>query len=319
MSKNVYSWGHERRFNAYSNYFKKEFGERIQKVSIDAGFTCPNRDGTLGWGGCTFCINEAFSPSYCTADKPVSQQIMEGIDFHRKRYRRAHKFLAYFQAYSNTYAPVDRLKALYEEALTTPGIVGLVIGTRPDCIDLEKLNYISELSKEAYVIIEYGIESCYNHTLEKINRKHTYEQSVKAINETAKRGIRVGAHLIFGLPGETREQMLDEAAIISKLPLNNVKFHQLQIIKGTAMEKQYLENSGDFQLFTWDEYLDFSIRFIERLNPEFVIERFTGEAHPDMIAGPRWFMKRTDQILLLFEKRLDELNSWQGKNYNPTA
>ncbi len=316
MSRRIYSWGDERRFNAYSNYFRREFGERIQKVSIDAGFTCPNRDGKLGTGGCTYCNNEAFNPSYCKASKSVTQQVREGIEFHERRYRRAKKYLAYFQAYSNTYAPLDSLKKIYNEALNIPGIIGLVVGTRPDCVDGEKLDYLSDLAKKVFVLIEYGVESCYNRTLERINRKHTFEQSEQAIIDTAKRNIRVGAHIIFGLPGETRQQMLDEAEILSRLPLNNVKFRQLQIIKDTAMAREYLEKPEIFNPFSWDEYLDFFIKFLERLNPEFVVERFTGEAPPDLIVGPRWFMKRTDQILDLFEKRLEELDSWQGKKFN---
>ena len=315
MSGRIYSWGDERRFNAYSNYFRREFGERVQKVSIEAGFTCPNRDGKLGTGGCTYCNNEAFNPSYCKASKSVTQQVREGIEFHKKRYRRARKYLAYFQAYSNTYAPLDSLKKIYNEALNIPGIIGLVIGTRPDCVDREILDYLSDLSKKVFVLVEYGVESCYNTTLQRINRKHTYEQSEKAIIETANRNIRVGAHIIFGLPGETRRQMLDEAGILSRLPLNNVKFRQLQIITGTEMAREYLENPDIFDPFSWEEYLDFFIEFLERLNPEFVVERFTGDAPPDLIVGPRWFMKRTDQILDLFERRLEELDSWQGKKF----
>jgi len=318
MSSKIYSWGHERRFNAYSNYFKKEFGERVQKVSIDAGFTCPNRDGTLGYGGCSYCNNEAFNPSYCKASKPVAQQIKEGMDFHKKRYRRAKKYLAYFQAYSNTYSTLDNLKKIHDEALSIPGVIGLVIGTRPDCVDQEKLDYLSELSEKAFLLIEYGVESCYNKTLERVNRKHTFEQSEEAIIETANRNIKVGAHIIFGLPGETRKQMLDEAGILSRLPLHNVKFRQLQIIKGTEMAREYFEKPEIFNLFSWDEYLDFFIGFLERLNPEFVVERFTGEAPPELIVGPRWFMKRTDQILTLFEERLEELDSWQGKKFKAT-
>jgi radical SAM protein (TIGR01212 family) len=316
MSETIYSWGNSRRFNAYANYFRKEFGERIQKVSIDAGFTCPNRDGSLGQGGCTYCNNDAFSPSYCSREKSISQQIQEGIEFHRKRYRRANKYLAYFQAYSNTYAPIEKLKKIYDEALDKPGIVGLVIGTRPDCVDHEKLDYFEKLAERIYLIIEYGIESCYNETLKRINRKHSFEQSVEAIRETASRGIRVGGHIIFGLPGETRKEMLEEAEILSELPLNNIKFHQLQIIKGTKMEIEYRKNPDAFQLFSLEEYMEFIIHFIERINPEFVVERFTGEAHPDMIAGPRWFMKRTDQILAMVEERMERMDTWQGKEYN---
>ena len=316
MSKTVYSWNHERRFNAYSNFFKNYFGERVQKVSVDAGFTCPNRDGTLGVGGCTYCNNDAFNPSYCIPQKPVKQQILEGIEFHKKRYRRAKKYLAYFQAYSNTYASLDHLQKLYDEALKVPGVIGLVIGTRPDCVDEEKLDYFSHLSKKVYLIIEYGIESCYNKTLSRINRKHSFEQSVEAIEVTSGKGIRTGAHLIFGLPGETRDEMLAEAGIISKLPLNNVKFHQLQIIKGTLMAKEYEQNPEMFPLFSWEEYRDFMVDFLERLNPQFVVERISGEAPPRFISGPRWGMKRTDQILNLFEKRLIERDTWQGRLFN---
>ena len=316
MNTSEYTWGHNRRFNTYSDYFKSRFGERVQKVSVDAGFTCPNRDGTLGRGGCTYCNNNAFNPSYCLPEKSIKQQISEGIEFHKVRYRRAEKYLAYFQAYSNTYADLDYLKKVYKEALDVPGVVGLVVGTRPDCVDDDKLDYFAELAKKVYLIIEYGIESCYDKTLEKINRQHSYEQSVQAIQKTAQRGIRTGAHLIFGLPGETREEMLQEAEIISALPLDNVKFHQLQIIKGTQMSKNYALNPEEFNLFTWEEYREFMIDFLERLNPRFVVERITGEAPPRFLAGPRWGLKRTDQILNLFEQRLEERNTWQGRLYN---
>jgi len=310
-----YPWGHERRFNAYSNYFRELYGARVQKLSIDAGFTCPNRDGSKGTGGCTYCNNDAFNPSYCVPEKSVTQQIEEGISFHRKRYRRSESYLAYFQAYSNTYAPLEKLKKLYEEALAGSGIIGIVIGTRPDCIDDEKLKYLRELSEKYYVAVEYGIESCYDRTLIRINRGHTFGEADEAVRATAAYGINTGAHFIFGLPGETREEMLAEADIISTLPLKTVKFHQLQIIKGTAMEKEYQNNPGDFQLFSWEEYLDFFVRFLERLNPEIVVERFTGEAPPRFLTGTLWGKKRTDQIVSLVEKRLEELDTWQGRLY----
>jgi radical SAM protein (TIGR01212 family) len=310
-----YPWGHERRFNAYSNYFRSIYGARVQKVSIDAGFTCPNRDGTKGSGGCTYCNNSAFNPSYCIPEKTVTQQIKEGIEFHKWRYSEAVSYLAYFQAYSNTYAPLEKLIMLYEEALGYPGVVGLIIGTRPDCIDDEKLKYLNELSSRCYLAVEYGIESCYNKTLMRINRGHNFEDAVRAVKRTAELGINTGAHIIFGLPGETREDMLNEASIISGLPLKTIKFHQLQIIKGTTMEKEYLEQPGDFDLFSWEEYLDFFITFLERLNPSFVVERFTGEAPPRFLSGNGWGKKRTDQIVNLIERRLEELDTWQGRLY----
>jgi uncharacterized protein len=311
----VFPWGHERRFNAYSNYFRSIYGARVQKVSIDAGFTCPNRDGTKGTGGCTYCVNDAFNPSYCIPSKSVTQQIKEGIEFHKHRYSEAVSFLAYFQAYSNTYASLDILKKLYDEALNYPGVVGLIIGTRPDCIDDEKITYFKELSKTCYLAIEYGIESCYNKTLLRINRGHSFEDAESAVKRTSAAGINTGAHFIFGLPGETRREMLNQASIISALPLKTVKFHQLQIIKGSLMEKEFLSSPGDFELFSWEDYRDFFINFLERLNPSIVVERFTGEAPPRFLTGTGWGKKRTDQIVNLIEKRLGELDTWQGRLY----
>lgn len=310
-----YPWGHQRRFNSYNEYFKKEFGERVQKVSIDAGFTCPNRDGTLAFGGCTYCNNDAFNPSYCQPHKPIKQQLEEGIEFHLKRYRRANKYLAYFQTYSNTFAPLEKLKKIYEEALSHPNVIGLVIGTRPDCIDDEKLEYFSQLNKNNYLIIEYGIESCNNKTLEKINRQHTFEQSVEAIEKTAKKGIKIGSHIIFGLPRESRKEMMDQVKILSALPINNIKFHQLQIIKNTVMAVEYKKNPAVFNLFTLDDYIDFIVEFTSHLNPSFIVERFTGEVPPRFLAGPNWGLIRNDQVNFLIEKKFEELNTWQGKNY----
>lgn len=312
----MYPWKHNRRFNAYAEYFKREFGIRVQKLSIDAGFTCPNRDGTLGTGGCSFCNNDAFNPSYCNPAKSVDQQITEGIGFHEKRYRRAGKFLAYFQAYSNTYKPLTELKKIFDEALRREEIIGLVIGTRPDCVDKEKLEYFRELSKQYYITIEYGIESCYNKTLFRINRGHTYEQSEEAIRTTAEMGINTGAHMIFGLPGESREEMLDQAEIISKLPLTSVKFHQLQILKNTLFAEEYKKHPEDFQLFSLEEYIDFIINFIERLSPDIIIERFAGEVPPRFLAERGWGLIRNDQILNMIEKRLEQMDTWQGKKNN---
>ncbi len=310
-----FPWGHHRRFNSYNEYFKKTFGQRVQKLSIDAGFTCPNRDGTVGTGGCTFCNNDAFNPSYCQPAKTIRQQIEEGKQFHAWRYRRAVDYLAYFQAFSNTFAPLEHLKKIYDEALAVDGIIGLVIGTRPDCIDDEKLDYFQELSKKHYLIIEYGIESCYDETLKKINRGHTFGQSVETIEKTASRGIKTGAHLIFGLPGETMAQIMAEAEILSKLPLNTLKFHQLQIVKNTSMALEYLNQPENFAFFSLDEYIELIVNFLELLNPKIVIERFAGEVPPRFLAGPGWGTIRYDQILQKIENRMEERETWQGRLY----
>ena len=311
----LYPWNHHRRFNAYPQYFERTFGERIQKVTLDAGFTCPNRDGTVARGGCTYCNNDAFNPSYNMPSKSVKQQIDEGVAFHANRYRRASKFLAYFQAYSNTYKPLEELKEIYAPALEQADVIGLVIGTRSDCMDEEKLKYFAEIAKENYVIIEYGIESCYDKTLELINRGHDFQSAVDMIKLTNSYGLKTGAHMIFGLPGESREEMLAQAKILSKLPLDNIKFHQLQIIKGTAMEKDYAKNPESYQLFELEEYIDFVVDFIEMLNPNFVIERFAGEVPPRFLASPSWGKIRNDQILQKIEKRLEERDTFQGRLY----
>lgn len=309
-----YVWGTERRFNAYSDYFRKEFGERVQKLSINAGFTCPNRDGTSGRGGCTFCDNRAFSPSYNDACKPVTQQLNEGINFHKVRYRRVRKYLAYFQAYSNTYAPLEDLKRIYQPALDHPEVLGIVIGTRPDCVDAEKLDYFAELARKCFLVIEYGIESIRNETLERINRGHTFETAVWAINETSRRGIHCGAHMIIGLPGEGREQWIRSAEVLSELPLHSIKFHQLQIIKGTVIEKEYNQDPKQFVEFEVTEYLHLMADIIERLNPNFIVERIAGEVNPGTAAREGWGM-RYDQVLTYFEKILEERNTWQGRLY----
>ena len=309
-------WENNRRYNSYLDYFKKAYGFRVQKVTLDVGFTCPNRDGSKGFGGCTYCNNDSFNPSYCNPKKSVTQQLDEGVEFHKTRYKRAPHYLAYFQAYSNTYGALEKLKKLYEEALAYPDVVGLAIGTRPDCIDDEKLEYIARLAEEKYVIIEYGIESCYNKTLEKVNRGHTFEETAEAFEKTAHYGIKTGAHVMFGLPGESREEMLAEASILSKLPINNIKFHQLQIIAKTAMASHFAKRPEDFALFTLEEYAAFMVRFVEKLNPNFVIERFAAESPPRYYAGPRW-KARSHAVQELIESKMEAENTWQGKFYAP--
>lgn len=280
---------------------------------MDAGFTCPNRDGKVSLGGCTYCDNAAFHPSYSSRDKSITEQIDEGIEFHRVRYRRAERFLAYFQPYSNTYAPLDVLRRRYEEALSHPKVAGIVIGTRPDCVDAEKLDYLASLARDSIVIVEYGIESCYDDTLRRINRGHDFAAARRAVEETASRGIRTGAHFILGLPGETKEMMLGAAGKINSLPLHSVKFHQLQIVRHTAMEKEFTARPEDFVQFSLVEYIDFFIDILERLRPDLCIERFAGEVPPRFVNSTPWGLVRNTELLRMLEERLEERDTRQGR------
>ena len=326
-----YGYPDGKRYNSFVGYFKRKYGERLQKIVLDAGFSCPNRDGKVGRGGCTYCDNAAFHPSYSTAGKSLHQQLDEGIEFHKVRYRTTEHYLAYFQSFSNTYAPLERLKTLYEEALSHPQVVGIVIGTRPDCVDEEKLDYLADLAQgrvlkgwsrslaneperqAPVVVIEYGIESCYDQTLERINRGHDFETARQAVKMTAERGLDVGAHFILGLPGETRQMMLESCAIINELPLRSIKFHQLQIVKGTRMEKEYAERPEDFERFSIDEYLDFFVDMLERLSPSISIERFVGEVPPRFVNETPWGLIRNVELLRMLEQRLESRQTWQGR------
>ena len=310
-----YGFPDGKRYSSFVGYFKRKYGERLQKIVLDAGFTCPNRDGKVGRGGCTYCDNAAFHPSYSTAGKSLYQQMEEGIEFHKVRYRTTEHYLAYFQSFSNTYAPLERLKQLYSEALSHPSVVGIVVGTRPDCVDEEKLDYLAELAKDHVVIVEYGIESCYDSTLERINRGHDFETARKAICLTHDYGLPCGGHFIFGLPGESRKMMINAADIVSELPLTTVKFHQLQIFKDTIMADEYLSNPEAFHLFTLEDYIDFVIDFTERLNPDLVIERFAGEVPPRYLISKPWMNLRYDEVLNLIEKRMEERDTYQGKKF----
>lgn len=306
-----------KRYNSYVGFFKERYGKRLQKIVIDAGFSCPNRDGSLSSGGCTYCDNSAFHPSYSSPDKTIFDQIETGIEFHKRRYRTAEQYLAYFQPFSNTYASLEHLRQLYGQALSHPSVAGLVIGTRPDCIDSEKLDYLQSLSKNKIVILEYGIETTQDKTLLRINRGHNYAQAVEAVNETAKRGIHQGAHFILGLPGETREEMMGMVHEINKLPLQSIKFHQLQIIKGTAMEREFEQNPDDFVQFRLDEYIDFFIDFLELLRPDIYIERFAGEVPPRFVNSTPWGLVRNAGLLHMLDKRLEERDTFQSRLYRP--
>lgn len=309
----LYPWGDNRPFNSYSGYFKRLFGSRMQKLTINAGFTCPNRDGRVGTGGCTFCNNEAFTPSYCTPAKSVTQQLEEGIAFHRYRYRTAQRYLAYFQSFSNTYAPLEELRRIYDEALAHPLVAGLVIGTRPDCVDDAVLDYFADVARERYVIIEYGIESCCDATLQAVNRGHDFACARQAVEATAARGIHTGAHFILGLPGESDDMLIASADIINSLPLNTVKFHQLQIFRDTPMAADWAQHPERYRFRTLDEYLDLFIRILQRLRPDLVVERFAGEAPPRYHCGPTWGLIRNEQLLARLEKRLRETGSYQSQ------
>ena len=309
----IYPWGDTRRFNSYKRFLQQQFGTRVQKLTLDAGFTCPNRDGTVGTGGCTYCLNDAFNPSYCTPNKSVEQQLAEGMEFHHNRYRRAGAYLAYFQAFSNTHAPLSQLKEIYQPALQNPLVKGIVVGTRPDCIDAEKLDYFAELQQRMFVSIEYGVESCNDTTLRRINRGHDFATAERAIRMTAERGIHCAAHFIYGLPGETPDEWLKEVNSINQLPINGIKFHQLQIIKGTKMQQEFIEYPADFHIFTTENYIDFIVKITERLNPAFTIERFAGEVPPRYLFVNHWGLTRYDVILQKIEKRMEECDTWQGK------
>ena len=319
MDKNLknamYPWGDDRPYNSYSAYFRARFGERVQKVAINAGFTCPNRDGRVGVGGCTFCNNEAFTPSYCKAVKSITQQIDEGIEFHQRRYRNASRYLAYFQSFSNTYAPLEVLRERYSEALSHEGVVGLVIGTRPDCVSEEILDYLAELAKGHYITVEYGIESCYDDTLLRINRGHDFACAERAVKMSAERGLAVGAHFVLGLPGESDEMILEQVERINALPLTTIKFHQLQVFRGTAMEREYDEYPEHFRFWELDEYLDLMVEILRRLRPDIVVERFASEAPPRYHHGRNWGLIRNETLWSMFERKLKERGAYQGELY----
>ncbi|MBE9469084.1 MAG: TIGR01212 family radical SAM protein [Bacteroidetes bacterium] len=313
--QNTYPWNHDKRYNDYTNFSKKHFSQRVQKISINAGFTCPNRDGSKGTGGCTYCNNNTFSPFYCKPSKSITQQLDEGINFFAKKYK-AQKYLAYFQSYTNTYAPIEKLKKLYTEALSHPDVIGLVIATRPDCVNEKILDYLQQLSQNNYIVIEYGIESTNNDTLKLVNRCHTFEDTVLAINMAAERNLHIGAHLILGLPNENHESIVNHAKILSKLPIETLKLHQLQIIKNTAIAKQFEESPEIFLKFTPQDYINLIIIFLENLNPKIIIERFISESPLDMLISPHWNGMKNFEIINKIEKQLEKRNTWQGKLYN---
>jgi radical SAM protein (TIGR01212 family) len=290
--------------STFGDFLQTIFPFKVQKISINAGFTCPNRDGSKGWGGCTYCNNQTFSPQYAMNEKSVGQQLEEGIRFFSRKYPQM-KYIAYFQAYTNTYDTVENLLNKYEEALSYPGVVGLIIATRPDCMPDELLDALKKIARNHFLLIEYGIESTCNETLQRINRGHTYEEAVDAIHRTAAQKIYTGVHLILGLPGESREMILSHADKISSLPLTTVKLHQLQLIRNTQMAQQVKEHPEVFHLYTVDEYIDLCIDFMYRLNPDFIIDRFISQSPENLLIAPSWGLKNYEFTAKLM-KRLKE-------------
>ncbi len=303
-----------KRYFDYSSFIKLNFGERVQKISLDVGFTCPNRDGSKGYGGCTYCNNDSFNPGYCEPEKSITQQLEKGVEFFSKRHKYQNYF-AYFQAYTNTFSDIESLKKMYDEALAFPQVIGLVIGTRPDCISDELIDYLSFLSKKHFISLEFGVESTLNKTLLTINRCHTFEDSIAAYENCANKGIHLGAHLIIGLPGETRAELLNHATEISKLPIDSLKMHHLQIVKQTIMAVQYKRNPENFDLFTSEDYIDFMSDFIGFLRPDISLERFASEAPYDLLIAPKWNQMKNFEVVAKIDQKLAEKNTWQGKYY----
>lgn len=300
-----------KRYREFGDFLRERFPFKAQKIAINAGFTCPNRDGSKGRGGCTYCNNQTFNPGYCQTNKSVADQLAEGVRFFSRKYPEM-RYLAYFQAYTSTYGEQERLERLYEEALSYPGVVGLVIGTRPDCVPDRLLNYLARLSERVLVLVEYGVESTLDRTLRRINRGHDFAEAEEAIRRTAARGIAVGAHLILGLPGESRDEILGHADRLSELPLTTLKLHQLQLIRHTRMALEFERRPEDFHLFTVDEYIDLVIDFIERLDPAIALERFVSQSPKELLIAPDWGLKNYE-FTARVNRRLAERDSWQGK------
>ena len=303
-------------YNDYGSYTRSIFNCKVQKISIDGGFTCPNRDGSKGTGGCTYCNNRTFNPAYCHRNRSVTEQMNEGIAFFAHKYPQM-RYLAYFQAYTNTDDSLEVLRARYEEALKVDGCVGLVIGTRPDCMPEELLDYLQELSRKVYVMIEYGVESTDDATLLRINRGHDYATAVDAVRRTAARGLPVGVHIILGLPGEERASLIRQARQLSELPITTLKLHQLQLIRGTRMAEEFNESPQDFHLFELEEYIEVVVDYLENLRPDIVVERFASQSPKELLIAPDWGLKNYELVDKI-KRRMRERDTWQGKNYSAT-
>ncbi len=304
-------------YNDYGNWIRNKFGYRVQKISIDAGFSCPNRDGSIGKGGCIYCNNASFSPYYCsdTANRQsqeemlnletdnIRRQLRRGKQFFDRKYPYM-KYIAYFQSFTNTYGPIARLKALYEAALNEKDVVGISIATRPDCVSDETLDYLETLSKKTFLTMEYGVESLNDKTLQIINRGHDSSCSINIIRNTHARGITTCAHLILGLPDENEDEILRQVDIVNSLPIDILKLHQLQITRGTLLEKD-VNLQKRCTLFSPEEYIQLIGKYIKKLRPEIVLERFTSQSPSDLLIAPRWGLKNYEFTNLL-EKHLSQ-------------
>lgn len=301
-------------YNEFPLFLKRYFPYKVQKISLNAGFTCPNRDGTKGQGGCTYCNNQTFNPEYCRTEKMIKVQLEEGKRFFAHKYPEM-KYLAYFQAYTNTYAGLESLKRKYEEALSVDDVVGLVIGTRPDCMPDELLQYLENLNRQTFLLVEYGIETTCDETLKRINRGHTYADTVETVQRTAARGILTGGHVILGLPGESHDDMVSQAGVLSELPLTTLKMHQLQLIRGTRMAYEYEQNPAGFHLFNdVNEYIELVIDYIEHLRPDIVPERFVSQSPRELLIAPDWGLKNYE-FTARVQKRMKERGAYQGRMY----
>ena len=297
-----------KRYNDLNTYLRSIFGCRVQKISIDAGLSCPNRDGTISTKGCIYCNARGSGTGAYAKGLSVTDQLIKGKKGLSKRYK-AKKFIAYFQSFTNTYAPLDRLKGLYEEALAVEDVVGLSIGTRPDCVDEHVLKLLQDYTRDYLVWIEYGLQSVHNKTLAFINRGHDFQSFKKAVDATKNRGIKICAHIILGLPNEDRRQMLETAKRVAGMEIDGIKLHLLYVVKGTKLEKLY--SAGEYRCLEQQEYADLVCDFLELIPQNMVIQRLTGDPHPEELVAPAWSLKKTETLSLI-RNTLEKRDSWQG-------
>ena len=308
----------ERRYRAWNEHVKTRYGGRVQKVSIEAGFTCPNRDGKVATGGCTFCNNDGFTPGYLSRRQTITEQIDAGLDFLQRRYPETDRYIGYFQSYSNTYGEIGHLRACFDEALSHPKLSGLAIGTRPDCLPDDVLDYLAQLAREHIIELEIGVESCNDAVLASVNRGHDFAASADAIERAAARGLDVTAHLLLGLPGESMQSMLDGARKLSALPLHALKLHQLQLVRGTALARAWQRDPASVPLLDEAACIAMLADFIELLSPAILLQRVGSEVPPSMKVAPAWNV-RLSELAPRISAELARRGSWQGSRYGATG